>query len=247
MILRNPFVVVSVSIFLPWAGQAATERDSILERNVPVNYAPGADPKEVVAIGDRELRLTLTGFDAYGDALTFSIVNLPSHGQIVVDPGTGLAVYSPSPGYRGRDQFSFQTSDGDRESDVADVLVVVDDDSDGDEIGDSVDNCPWFANPRQEDRGGVGGDSGPDGIGDACQCGDVNLDGRVTGLDGTLVGRAALRLNPYPNGIVDLPAPELCDVGGTAGCTGLDGTLIKRASLGLPPGVQQVCPAAGKP
>ena len=90
----------------------------------------------------------------------------------------------------------------------------------------------------------MGPGSAPDGIGTACQCGDVNNDGFVTGLDGTLVTRAALSLAPFPNGPSDLPAPDKCDVGAPVGCSSLDGTLIKRASLGLSPGVQQVCPAA---
>jgi hypothetical protein len=72
----------------------------------------------------------------------------------------------------------------------------------------------------------------------------VNGDGRVTGIDGTLLKRAALGLTPFPNGVSDLVAPEKCDVGGAAGCTGLDGTLVTRASLGLSPGVAQLCPAA---
>jgi hypothetical protein len=117
-------------------------------------------------------------------------------------------------------------------------------DADGDGVSDASDNCPHAANPAQDDVGGVGLDSAPDGIGDACQCGDVNDDGRVTGLDGALVKRAALGLAPFPGGVGDLPAPRKCDVGGTAGCTGLDGTIMTRASLGLKPAIAQACPAA---
>ncbi len=123
-------------------------------------------------------------------------------------------------------------------------------DFDGDGLSDSLDNCPFKANPTQADIGGVGTASGPDGIGDSCQCGDVNNDGRVTGLDGTLVKRASLSLAPFAAGVGALPAPDKCDVnGGTTGdgvfhCSGLDGTLVQRASLMLPPGVQQFCPAA---
>lgn len=117
-------------------------------------------------------------------------------------------------------------------------------DADGDGVGDACDNCVETANSGQEDAGGVGPTSPPDGIGNACQCGDVNDDGFVTGLDGTLITRAALNLAPFPNGVSDLAAPDKCDVGGTAGCSGLDGTLVKRASLGLAPGVEQNCAAA---
>ncbi len=130
------------------------------------------------------------------------------------------------------------------------VVPVIDPlDPDGDLIGPG-DNCSLVANPRQLDAGGVGQGSSSDGIGDDCQCGDVNGDGVVTGLDGTLAKRAALNLAPFVGGIDSLPAPQKCDVnGGTSGdatyhCSGLDGTLIQRASLGLAPGILQACPAA---
>jgi hypothetical protein len=122
-----------------------------------------------------------------------------------------------------------------------------DTDLDSDGVCDLVDNCLFEPNSGQQNAGGVGLGSAPDGFGDACQCGDVNADGRVTGLDGTLAKRAALGLAPYPAGVGALPAPNKCDVnGGATGdpvfrCSGLDGTLIQRASLGLPPGVQPVC------
>ena len=117
-------------------------------------------------------------------------------------------------------------------------------DADMDGIPDGSDNCPYTANAGQADVGGVGSGSIPDGIGDACQCGDVNDDGFVTGLDGTLATRASLNLAPFPNGPVDLAAPQKCDVSGDSLCTGLDGTFMKRASLGLPPALQPSCSAA---
>ena len=46
------------------------------------------------------------------------------------------------------------------------------------------DNCPGEPNPSQLDTGRVG-PGGGDGIGDACQCGDVNNNGSVTATDRT--------------------------------------------------------------
>ncbi|MAE94772.1 MAG: hypothetical protein CL910_08945 [Deltaproteobacteria bacterium] len=120
-------------------------------------------------------------------------------------------------------------------------------DADGDGVADAVDNCAFTINPSQADTGGVGLGSAPDGIGDACQCGDVNDDGFVTGLDGTLATRASLNLPPFSGGPSDLAAPQKCDVSGDSVCSGLDGTFMKRASLGLPPSLQQSCDAAVAP
>src|SRR5271157_2429286 len=60
------------------------------------------------------------------------------------------------------------------------LRVVTFPDTDGDGILDPYDNCPYTYNPDQKDSGGVGSGSPPDGIGDACQCADVNNDGFVT-------------------------------------------------------------------
>jgi hypothetical protein len=56
-------------------------------------------------------------------------------------------------------------------------------DADLDGVPDSIDNCRFRANPGQGDAGGFGASSGPDGIGDACQCGNVSGDGRVSPAD----------------------------------------------------------------
>ena len=61
-------------------------------------------------------------------------------------------------------------------------------DADSDGRGDACDNCRFVPNPSQSDLGGVF-TSGSDGIGDACQCGDVTdavhagPDGAVSPLD----------------------------------------------------------------
>jgi hypothetical protein len=119
-------------------------------------------------------------------------------------------------------------------------------DSDQDGVEDCDDNCPYKANDQQ-DNGGINTSVG-DGIGDACQCGDVNGDGRVSTSDGTLIKRTALGLGPYFNQS-GMPQPYNCDVNGTTNddCSTSDGSITKRAALGLPPGIQQVCRNAHPP
>jgi len=115
-------------------------------------------------------------------------------------------------------------------------------DDDGDGVPNAGDNCPHFANANQSDIGGIGASSGPDGIGDACQCGDVSGNGRVTTADATLITRSLL-VPPTAT----LARPDLCNVGGSAACSTADAVIVTRALL-VPPTatVGQVC-APGLP
>ncbi len=114
-------------------------------------------------------------------------------------------------------------------------------DTDGDGPIDGSDNCPVIANPTQSDIGSLLG--GPaDGVGDACQCGDVNNSGIV---DFTDVSAYRSRLaNPAST----LAGVAKCSVIGSAGpCDEIrDVSVMKRALqvTPLPPGIAQVCAAA---
>lgn len=93
-------------------------------------------------------------------------------------------------------------------------------DVDGDGIPDSVDNCRYFPNANQTDAGGIIRAT-PDGIGNACQCGDVNGDGIITMTDGDLI-LAATKPGGRP-----LPHPELCSVDANSVCSFFDGQLVQ--------------------
>jgi hypothetical protein len=135
--------------------------------------------------------------------------------------------------------------DGDAVPDAADNCprVVNPDqaDPDGDFVGTACDNCPRRANALQEDLGSVGIFSSlPDGIGDACQCGDVTGDGRVTMFDAFVIQKSQLRPPTFP-----LLYPDRCDVGGSVGCSISDAVVIRRALLSPPTAtIAQRCPAA---
>jgi hypothetical protein len=115
-------------------------------------------------------------------------------------------------------------------------------DTDGDGVPDLVDNCPYTYNPDQKDSGGVNTTT-PDGIGDACQCGDINGDGIVNLTDNVLFGRALVGLSPYFT-VAGMPGNAKCDVNGDGSCNLADNTIIARAIAGLGAGIQQACPAA---
>ncbi len=117
-------------------------------------------------------------------------------------------------------------------------------DTDGDGATDSQDVCPrvW---DDQSDSGGLATPldplgSWPDGIGDACQCGDVSGDGVVSTLDAVSIRAFALDSATFP---VDL-ARCAASAGGT-GCGLADAVIVRRALRGLLPGIAQACPAAG--
>ena len=105
-----------------------------------------------------------------------------------------------------------------------------DGDADRDGVPDAGDNCPFVRNSDQRDSGGLPGD-GPDGIGDACQCGDVSGNGLVNGQDANAIRRHALGAAANPT----FDVPGNCDVSGNGDCNGQDGAAVSREALGLAP------------
>lgn len=110
------------------------------------------------------------------------------------------------------------------------------------QTSDCEDNCPYASNPGQEDGGGVGVASDPDGIGDACQCGDVDGDGRVTYSDAFTILNA-LDEPPGP----PMAKPELCDVGPPFSCSPVDARRILRAQIPGGDKIRQQCPPTQPP
>jgi hypothetical protein len=115
-------------------------------------------------------------------------------------------------------------------------------DSDGDGVCDAEDNCLTWINGSQSDVGGVGPGSAPDGIGDACQCGDVDDDGFVTTADATLLREALTYSVAITEG-----GGNKCGVLPWHSCSVADVSAMERAlaSPALLPGIVQSCLAAG--
>jgi len=131
------------------------------------------------------------------------------------------------------DQEGFANRDGDA------IPAFLDPDDDGDGAFDALDNCRFTPNPSQQDRGGRGTGSAPDGIGDACQCGDHTGDGMVSLADAVALQRSFL----VPPTAARNDA--LCDVGGTPGCSLGDVLVLRRSFLSPPTAtLEQRCPPA---
>lgn len=59
-------------------------------------------------------------------SLTFSLVDSPIHGFVVIDdPATGAYTYTPDPNYNGPDSFTFHVNDGSTDSNNAQVSITV--------------------------------------------------------------------------------------------------------------------------
>lgn len=87
------------------------------------NTPPIADDQEVKTPEDTPVTITLTASDAGGDALTFSVVDPPSHGSL---SGTAPDLtYMPDANFTGRDCFTFKANDGTYDSNIATVCITV--------------------------------------------------------------------------------------------------------------------------
>lgn len=109
-------------------------------------------------------------------------------------------------------------------------------DFDGDGVEDALDVCPLIADPLQLDQGGVGPGAPADGVGDRCQCADVDGDGEVLIAD-QLALRIELAGGP-PVAFLDK-----CDVSGDGLCDIVDVALSARGVAGLDT-LAQVCAPA---
>jgi len=88
-----------------------------------VNDVPVATAQSVSLNEDGSKAITLAASDADGDALTYTIVNMPSHGAL---SGTAPNLtYTPQANYNGSDSFSFKVNDGHVDSNTATIAITV--------------------------------------------------------------------------------------------------------------------------
>jgi hypothetical protein len=91
--------------------------------NVTTNQVPVANEQSVTAVVDTAKAIKLTGSDAEGHQLTYTIVNQPFHGTLSgVVPNV---VYTPNSGYSGKDEFTFKVNDGSLDSEVATISITM--------------------------------------------------------------------------------------------------------------------------
>jgi hypothetical protein len=86
------------------------------------NRPPMADSQSLTNLEDAPLDVALTGGDPDGDALSFLIVDGPSHGTLTGLPP--LVQYTPFADYNGPDHFTFKVNDGLLDSAIATVTLT---------------------------------------------------------------------------------------------------------------------------
>ena len=87
------------------------------------NTPPVANAQAVTTAEDTAKAITLTGSDADGNPLTYSVVTNPAHGTL---SGTAPSLtYSPAANYNGADSFTFKVNDGKVDSAAATVSITV--------------------------------------------------------------------------------------------------------------------------
>lgn len=84
---------------------------------------PVATPRNLSILEDEARSLTLTGTDADGDPLTFSISTQPQYGTLTGELPN--LVYVPQQDYFGTDSFTFTATDGIDISDAATVSIAI--------------------------------------------------------------------------------------------------------------------------
>jgi hypothetical protein len=109
-------------------------------------------------------------------------------------------------------------------------------DTDADGVLDSADNCRFISNAAQTNSDSFA-------AGDACQCGDVDVNGRANTADVALLRGSLAGLPPG----LGAGASRCAVVAPGTSCDVRTLTVLRRALSALPPGIAQVCPAQFSP
>ena len=101
-----------------------------------INDTPVAYPQSIETMVDTAVEIHLTGSDADGDALIYTITKYPDHGTLtavihpavingegpILEPGL---IYEPHEGYSGSDSFVYIVRDGKTTSTPATISITV--------------------------------------------------------------------------------------------------------------------------
>ena len=108
-------------VFVPVPGEPFTDTGTASVHGAPP--APVAADQDLLVPAETSVPVMLSATDMQSDPLTYSVVTPPVHGGL-----SGVApslTYTPDPGYRGDDAFTFRADDGLLHSNLATVRLTV--------------------------------------------------------------------------------------------------------------------------
>ena len=89
-----------------------------------VNQAPVVQDSSATGVQGNLVRGVVTGTDVEGDALTFAQVVAPAHGALTLN-ADGTYAYRPEADFVGTDTFTYKANDGQADSNIATVTLVI--------------------------------------------------------------------------------------------------------------------------
>ncbi|WP_205699225.1 Ig-like domain-containing protein [Conexibacter sp. SYSU D00693] len=104
-------------------GHGGTDEGEVTITIAPVNDAPTAQDVSAATDEDTPVDVALLGNDIDGDALSFSIVDGPDHGQ--VQCAAALCRYTPAADYHGTDELTYKVTDPSGASATAKVRITI--------------------------------------------------------------------------------------------------------------------------
>ena len=114
-----------------------------------LTYPPVAYDQNVIVTQGCPIEITLQADDENGDALDFVMIAYSENGPLTVDGNT--ASYTSFASYDGNDVFEFLAHDGDYESNIAKVNIIVKPDTDGDGLSDEEETTIYNTDPNDPD------------------------------------------------------------------------------------------------
>ena len=107
-------------------GNGGSDTATVMISIGAINDAPQADDGSASVDEDSSIDILLNATDADSDPVQSMIISMPSHGLLeVIMPDGSMVRYTPSADYNGNDEFTFQSTDGLEDSNLATVSITV--------------------------------------------------------------------------------------------------------------------------